>query len=273
MEATQYTVLGASGFIGRRLVAALCTSGASCYAPQREETAALFERELGSVFYCIGLTADYASRPFDTIEAHVGLLSAILSRASFKRLIYLSSTRLYDGLGAAICGEDADLVLNPANPRHSYDFSKALGENLCLTASGGRAKVARLSSVYDDAPDAAGFLPSLLRRLARERKFVIDSASGIVRDYVYVGDVVNGLIKFSSEQVGEIVNIASGENISNGEIVDILNAQGYQIQLQRQSKRETRPVCDVAKLRALGVAPLSLRLYLQRVVTFRAEPR
>ena len=71
---TQFTVIGASGFLGSRLVTALTASGHEVYAPTRDDPA-LFTRPLVRVFYCAGLTGDFIARPFDTVEAHVSLLA------------------------------------------------------------------------------------------------------------------------------------------------------------------------------------------------------
>ena len=98
-----FTVIGAGGFIGGRLAAALRARGDSVYAPARGDEG-LFDQDLGSVFYCAGLTGDFHVRPFETVEAHVGLLVQVLAKARFERLIYLSSTRVYDSLGAAEIG-------------------------------------------------------------------------------------------------------------------------------------------------------------------------
>lgn len=258
--AEHYTILGAKGFIGSRLAKALKSKKLSCFTPVRGDPE-IFSRFLGTVFYCIGLTNDYKDRPHDTVEAHVSLLNEILAKADFERLVYLSSTRLYDGL--ATTKENSDLILNPANPRHLYDLSKALSENLCLTAGQNKCAVARLSSVYDDAPDAAGFIPSLLQRLKQEKKFTLESSSGAVRDYIHVDDVVSGLIYLSELKNPDIMNIASGENISNQDIVDILNAQGYEIALKTRSPRENPPACDISKLKAGGINPQSLKCYLK----------
>jgi nucleoside-diphosphate-sugar epimerase len=258
-----YTVLGSKGFIGSHLLSALQKSGASCYAPLRDDPD-VFTKKLGTVFYCVGLTNDYKDRPHDTVEAHACLLNRILAKASFDHLIYLSSTRLYDGLKTA--NENTDLVLNPANPRHIYDFSKGLGESLCLTASNGRASIARLSSVYDIDAQATGFMPDVLRKLKKERNFTLDSSSGIVRDYIDVNDVVQGLIKMGEAKKPGIVNLASGENVSNQDIVDTLNAVDCKIGLQKQTPRENPALCDVSKLKALGIKPVSVHVYLKNFV-------
>ena len=77
-----FTVLGASGYIGSRLVAHLQAQGHTVWAPTRGDTE-VFARPLGHVIYCVGLTADFRTRPFDTVDAHVGLLAEVLRRAQF----------------------------------------------------------------------------------------------------------------------------------------------------------------------------------------------
>ena len=98
--------------------------------------------------------------------------SAGLEQGSLASLVYLSSTRLYDGQGEGVANDTAVLPLDPANPRHLYDFSKGLGESLCHVAGQGRARVARLACVYEGPQDADGFLPALLRhrRWAHDRR-------------------------------------------------------------------------------------------------------
>ncbi len=258
----KYTVLGATGFIGNHLAAALRARGDSCETPARGDDG-IFTRDLGHVFYCIGYTADFAKDPAATVEAHAALLGRLLSRASFEKLVYLSSVRLYDGLPGAMNAEDRDLVLNPAKPRHLYDLSKALGENLCLNASDGRACVARLAAVYDSAPDATGFLPEMLHRLAGERQFTMDSDSGTVRDYVTLSDTIAALLAMMNHAGCEIANVASGQNTSNRDIADALNTAGCKITIKRETPRQELPVNDITKIREWGINPVSVPDYLR----------
>lgn len=214
----QATLIGGDGFVGRRLQARLRRDGWVCWVPQRDDPA-LLERDLGRVFYCAGLTADYAQRPFDTVEAHVSLLARVLQRARFESLLYLSSTRLYDALGDAAVDEDRALALSPHDPRHLYDLSKALGESLCRTAPG-RARVARLACVWDDSADAAGFLPELLRRVREARRqgagaLEIDTSAQAARDYVHVDDVVDALLLIAGGGARTTYDVAQGANLDN----------------------------------------------------------
>ena len=258
-----YTVLGASGFIGSRVLRSLRMSGVDVFAPAKGDDS-IFERDLGRVYYCIGLTADYASKPFDTIEAHVSLLARLLRNATFGRLVYLSSTRLYDSAPATSAGESDPLLLQPESPRHLYDLSKALGESLCLATSGGRACVARLSSVYDSAEGAPGFLSGLLRRLRTERHVEIDSSPAVCRDYVHVDDVILALKAMLDCSEPGIVNVASGKNVSNLQISAVARQYGRQLVFRRAESPPMIPACSIGKLRGLGVAPTPTLDYVAR---------
>jgi len=128
------TVLGASGFIGSHLVNSLRAEGIEHDAPARGDD--LTGRHLGHVVFCIGVTADFRSRPFDTVEAHVCRLLDVVKNCSFESLTYLSSTRVYrSGDGPAREGDH--LVMDPQRIDDLYGLSKATGE--ALVAARGRA--------------------------------------------------------------------------------------------------------------------------------------
>jgi nucleoside-diphosphate-sugar epimerase len=254
----RYTVIGASGFIGARLVEALRAEGAEVFVPTRDDDR-LYTDDLGRVFYCAGLTADYLARPFDTVEAHVALIARLLKGARFDRLVYCSSTRLYDWMGPEAGAEDAPLLLTPAEPRHLYDLSKALGENLCLTQSGGRASVARLACVWDAADGSPGFLSEWLQKARRTRTIALESSSGYVRDYITLDDTAAALRAILDSGEAAIFNVASGENVSNGELAAAFEAAGWSISLARETPVQPAPHCDIARLRGLGVEPVRVR--------------
>lgn len=221
MSRLSSTVLGARGLVGSHLARTLQQTGSSTWCPDPSEQDMLFNRPLGTVYYCAGLTADFAQRPYDTVEAHVSLLSKILKYAEFERLVYLSSTRLYDSLGAINATEEITLNFSVADPRHLYDLSKALGENLCLRYSGGRAKVARLSCVLGKSLDD-GFLPRLLKQCMENESLEVSSSPYFVRDYIGLDDVVSLLIQVGQKGTQDIYNVASGLNIQNSQVFSMI---------------------------------------------------
>lgn len=261
-----FTVIGAGGFIGGRLAQALRDRGEAVYAPGRGE-ANLFDRDLGRVFYCAGLTGDFHVRPFETVEAHVTLLAQVLAKARFERLIYLSSTRVYDSLGAA-GGDEADiLAFDPAAPRNVYDLSKALGENLTLARSEGRGAVARLSNVFDLAEGASGFLPELLQKARRTRTITLDSVPGAVRDYIHADDVTAALLAMGAGEVSGVINVASGRNVSNADLAQVFAKAGWTLNLAPDRPMPPAPHCAIDRLRALGVDPRDPRVLIAQALS------
>jgi UDP-glucose 4-epimerase len=257
------TVIGARGFIGSRVASALKARGASVYEPERGDPD-LLSRDLGVVFYCAGLTGDFDVRPFDTVEAHVGLLSQVLRSGRFERLVYLSSTRVYDSLGAQGGREDDLLRFDVTAPRNVYDLSKALGENLTLARSGGRGVAARLANVFDWSDEAGGFLSDLLKRARRERQIVLPSAPLAGRDYIHVDDVIAALLAMGEGGEG-IINIASGVTVSNAQIAEVMAQAGWTLTLTGQGTPHSS-VCDITKLRTLGIVPRDPRVVIDEAL-------
>ena len=244
------TVVGARGFVGRRLAQRLVEAGAAPWTPAKGDPE-LLKRDLGVVYYCAGLTADYDRRPFDAVEAHASLISEILRAGRFERLVYCSSTRLYDGLLQAQVDESTPLVFDPADPRRVYDLSKALGENLTLARSGGRGVVARLSNVYDAAVGAPGFLSAWLAKAGSSRDLTLESSPHIRRDYIHLDDVVSALIAVAGGS--GIYNVAAGQLTSNAEIADAFAAEGWRVGFTGEANPAPPPNASAARLVGLGV--------------------
>lgn len=249
--AGQATVVGAAGFVGARLVQRLRADGRDVWAPAKGDPE-LFDRDLGTVFYCAGLTADYDRRPFDTVEAHSTLVSRLIEAGRFDRLVYCSSTRLYDGQRKAEVHEAEPLVLDPADPRRVYDLSKALGENLTLARSGGRGAVARLSNVYDWEEGAPGFLSEWLIEARRNRDLVLQSSPNIARDYIHLDDAVDALIAVADRGQG-IYNVAAGRLTTNAEIARVFEARGFWVKFTGAANPPPPPNANADRLAGLGV--------------------
>lgn len=271
VDDTRFTVLGADGFVGRHLARYLRARNLPCAAPRRDAWPDL-ARPLGHVIYCIGLTADYLARPFDTVDAHVSLFSRILRDGDFDSLVYLSSTRLYDS-GGATGREEDDLILNPGNARHLYDFSKGLGEVLCATCGNGKARVARLSCVYADELDAENFLHSLVADALVTDHLTVETHPDAARDYVHVDDVCEALVSIALGGTRPIYNVASGANIANRALFDIIErCTGCRITTNAPQDllRGAAPRIDIAALRDdLGLSPRRIEHHLPALIEAR----
>jgi UDP-glucose 4-epimerase len=241
----RFTVIGGNGFIGSRVAARLKQRGAAVRCPDRGEP--LDGQALGHVLYCAGLTADYAKRPFDTVEAHVSAFAGVVRTCEYESIVYLSSTRLYDG--DRIGRETGGFLANPQNPRHLYDLSKALGEWLCIHATGGRGRVARLSSVYAGDLASDNFLHYLIEIALHRGAEVVDTAPDASRDYVDVDDVCALLVTMALHGRRQIYNIASGENVTNAELFEVLRAStGCRLTAAKGPSDDVSPVIDISAI-------------------------
>ncbi len=252
---TLYTVIGARGFIGSRLAAALAADGSDVRTPARG--ADLTTSDLGRVIYCAGLTGDYRTRPFDTVEAHVSLLSRLLEAGRYERLVYLSSTRLYQTTRAAVGREDEPLRLDPNDIEQVYELSKALGENLAVNRSDGRGCAARLAYVFDWRPGAEGFLADWLAQARAGKSITVASTPEDGRDFIHVDDVTRALRAMADQPVNAIVNVAAGRTTTNAEIAAVFEAAGWGVTFTGSRAAAAPTTADIASLRALGVDPRS----------------
>lgn len=204
-----FTVLGASGFIGSHLVQRLRQLGLEYYAPDRGEE--LRGRDLGTLLYCAGVTADFRTRPFDAVAAHVTVLSDIVTSTTASSIVYLSSTRLYRRSPAR---EETTVSLSPLDPDHLYDISKLMGEAVTF-ASGLSARVLRLSNVYGTDLGSPTFLASIINDALVHGKIVFRTALASERDYVSVDDVVSMVLRVAMDGTQPMYNVASGINVTH----------------------------------------------------------
>lgn len=265
----RFTVLGSSGFIGSHLVQYLQGLGHECFCPKRDDPAMLSYQH-GCIIYCIGLTADYRQRPYDAVEAHVVALAQVLEHATFDRILYLSSIRLYDSLGKILASEEISLQLSPAEPRHLYDLSKSLGENLVLNYSKGRGIVARLGCVLGKNIEEEGFVPTLLKKCFGQTGIDIESSPYFARDYIGIDDVLKLLLKIAEKGKESIYNIASGTNSDNQSLFALLNEiTGCAIRASLSTRQDV-PLIDITRIRTeFGFVPQPFQSLVRQIATIR----
>ncbi len=250
----RFTILGASGFIGSHLVPHLAHLGHECLAPGRGSPLVL-SRDLGHVIYCIGLTADFRTRPFDTVRAHVCYLADVLEHAAFDSLLYLSSTRIYGNSGEA--EEGRPLLADPQNPGDLYNLTKTTGESLCFACGRPNVRAVRLSNVYGGDFASGNFLSSVLRDAVERKRVVLHTTLDSAKDYVSIDDVVELLPAIAQSGRHRLYNVASGINVSNGALLaEIRRLTGCELEVSGQARTVSFPRISIERVRQeFGYSP------------------
>lgn len=249
-DKTVCTVLGAQGFVGRALSQWLRARGHDVHTPDRALTAAELCTELrGHVLYCIGLTADFRQRPWDTVDAHVGVLRHILADGHFDSLTYLSSTRVY--LGCPTAHEDAALTVLPQAPDQLYNLSKLMGEALCHAAHRPErpVRVVRLSNVVGGNLDSDNFIYAVLRQALATGIIELHSSLDSAKDYISLSDVTRMLELIACSGRAQCYNLASGQQTSHDEIVQkIVHLTGACVRVHAHAQNTTFPPIPIQRL-------------------------
>ena len=247
----QFTVLGANGFIGRHLVRHLRSLDHTVFAPGRGDQL-IYSQPLGHVIYAIGVTADFRTRPLETMEAHVAVLCEFLRHARVESLTYLSSTRIYRG--TASTGENAEFRVNPADPGDLYNLSKMAGEALCLAQPSKAVRIARLSNVYasqlqESSANRQNFLYSVIDDAVLDRRVVLRTSLDSAKDYVAIDDVCRAISRIAQNGTERIYNVASGQNTSHAQLTQVLAAlTGCSIEVAPQAPKIEYPTIDTTRL-------------------------
>jgi len=254
---TCFTVLGAAGYVGAALVAALDQAGHRVHAVTRGSLPDLLgtRRNAGHVIDCIGLTADFRTRPHDTAEAHVGVTARCLAQLEFASFLFLSSTRVY--ARATATHEDAPLPCAPADPSELYNVTKLAGEALCLADPRPAVRVARVSNIYGPGLPTDTFLGAVLQEGRDTGAVLFCQAPHSCKDYVSLADVTRLLPLIATLGRHRIYNVAAGVNTSHAAIALLLRRAGWQVAFAPGAPTVRFPPIDIARLTAEFGAPLS----------------
>jgi UDP-glucose 4-epimerase len=246
-------VTGAAGFVGRHLMDALLARGIrvnaidnfSCSSPRAldayrgrirfvrgdiRDAAAVSRAMRGAdtVFHLAAIRS-VARSVEDPVLAHsVNATGALIlleesARRRVRRFVVTSTSAVYGSAVARRQREDGRL--EPISP---YGAAKLVAEHYarCYLLQRGLAYTAvRIFNVYGPRqnPETKYSLvvPGVLSRILAGKAPVIDGTGRQTRDFVYIGDVVDALLRAaaSPRAVGQVYNLGSGRATSVRDIV------------------------------------------------------
>ena len=273
-------VTGGSGFVGRRLVAALLDGGAEVTVADRHEPSAPGVRSVVGdlrdpavaaqavspgtdvIVHLAAVTSVLRSveDPVGTYEANVGVTASLLELARGRGVgtFLLASTN-------AVAGDVGDAVIteqHPPRPLTPYGATKAAAEMLlsAYSAYGIAGCALRFSNVYGPGMKAKDSLVPRLMRAARDGHGVQVYGDGSqVRDLVHVDDAVAGvLLAWRAGCRGPLI-LGAGESVSVNDIIAAARAvTGAPIPVEyvpAKSGEMPAVIVDISAARALGYRP------------------
>ncbi len=289
-------VAGGTGLVGRNLIRRLATAGLPCVASVHSRDLAEDGIETvrcdftdfgdclkategkGSVVLCAaishGAKANQAA-PTATLLPNLKILGGLLeasARNKVKTVILLSSSTIYQPADFPIKEDDLDLNLPPYDAYFgigwTYRYLEQLGA-LYSKTYGLKVITLRPTNIYgafdEIREDKAHVVPSLIRRaLKHESPFEVWGPPDVVRDFLFVDDLVDDLLALLK---GEVDTGGLPVNICSGEPMTIRDAARIILQACRHP---VEPVFDSAKPSAIPYRALDDSRYRQ---LFGRRPR
>jgi len=245
-------VTGPTGFIGSHLVRRLLRDGwtvvlygrnlSRVSMPVARACAALVEGQIedekkltaaaqgvDTLFHCAALVGSdvYATRPADTMDIEVIGLRNICHAA----LATGKATIVYPSSSAIYGNQDFDRPLSesiPAAPQSSYAVVKRFNE-LYLEAQFRQNRISstalRIFNVYGPHQHHHMVIPRFVARAMEGAPLEINGDGLQIRDFVYIDDVVEAMLRSSTLPAGShIINAASGMGHSIRSIAEKITA-------------------------------------------------
>jgi nucleoside-diphosphate-sugar epimerase len=158
------------------------------------------------------------------------------------KLVFISSY-LYGNPDSLPISEEAKISAN--NP---YTFSKIMAEEACrfyAESYGVKVSVLRPFNVYGPGQNADFLIPSIIRQIIAGAPVHVKDLHP-KRDYVYVQDIVEAIIKsITLDEIFNVINIGTGKSYAVKEVIDVIQAVlQTNIEIYSSNERRTGEVMD-----------------------------
>lgn len=229
MSANSKTVLvsGSSGFIGRALMAASDSHMIGLQRSDKHTSSNIIQCDLTSsssvesalkklqpdtiscLVHAAGVTPWSVSPDYFTDIKMAKSALLICERLNIPQLIFISGWNVYEMNSNPPFKETTNLA-----PMDVYGKSKlAVEEYLTKNAKGTRVLTLRTASVYGPGQTSPGLITNLVKSAMNSHELHIKSAD-TRRDYIYIDDLINTIVKLTKIPSSGALNIGSGHSVS-----------------------------------------------------------
>lgn len=229
----------------------------------------LSENKFDYIYYlaAVSSVADSVVRP---LETHRVNQESVLDTLEYLRVNHLPLKRFLFTSSAAVYGNLPDFPKKESShvqPLTPYAVDKYASERFTIDYGNlyGLPTVAvRFFNVYGPRqnPDSpySGVLSIITKCMKNNQPFTLYGDGSQTRDFVYVGDVVDALIKISTEtKESTVYNIADGGETP---LIDVIHTyediSGVKLNISYKENRSgdiSKSMADISKLRKIGFKP------------------
>ena len=245
----RFLVLGGTGFIGSHIVDMLLENGHYVKVIDRTlkytqnkfphsieyiqadygDTFILAEALMGidSVIHLVSSTMPSSSNLDPVADIQTNLVNSVkllqaMNHANVKRIIYFSS-------GGTVYGNPNQIPIPETHPTHpicSYGITKLAIENYLFMYQelyDLNPIILRPSNPYGPRQGhhgAQGVIGTFINQIMNEQTINIWGDGSIIRDYIYIADLVNACLAAIDSEINGTFNIGSGHGYSLLEIID-----------------------------------------------------
>jgi nucleoside-diphosphate-sugar epimerase len=260
----RFSVFGGNGFVGGAIASRLEREGCEVARIGRSNWPAP-GTNLGDVIFTVGMTADFRKKLVETVETQVVRLHEALAQYSFSSFVYLSSARIY--AGAPATHEETPIPVRSWDEDHVYNISKLAGESLCFAYRNPKIRVVRMSNVFGAEDRSNLFLTAVMRDAVTHGAVTIGQAPESSKDYIWVGDAAEAIVRIARGGRYQIYNVAAGQNLTHKAIADILKGAGYGVTFKDDGAIAHFPPIDTTRFKSeFDLAPRDARASIASVL-------
>lgn len=156
-----------------------------------------------------------------------------------------------------VASEGACISVDPMDPEDIFNITKLAGESACLSQNNPRVRIVRLSNVLGEDYGSGNFIFSLIKDARQRGVMELRTTPDSEKDYVLVNDVVDLLPRIVEAGRQRVYNVASGCNVSNAAILDVIGeVTGARVQYVANARKIAFPRIEICAIRdEFGFAP------------------
>jgi nucleoside-diphosphate-sugar epimerase len=229
LQSKNILVTGADGFIGSHLVSALRAAGHVVFTHSRRQgdirSCDLIYEDVGHVFHLAARTfvPESWSAPLSFYEVNLlGTVNVLEFCRARGASITLASSYVYGSPARLPISEDEPLcAFNP------YSQTKILAEETARYYQrqfGIAVTIIRPFNVYGPGQNRRFLIPTILTRaIDPDQAAIVVADLRPRRDYLYVADLIDLLVRTAFRREGGIFNAGSGSSCGVGEVIALVN--------------------------------------------------